>query len=479
MNLKKQVLSGTIWTTCSTGVRAIVQILRLAILTRFLSKADFGLVAIAVMVLGFTHIFTDLGVSVSLFSTKDITQKEYSSLYWVGLMLSVALFVLLVLLSPLIAAFYHLTELKQLIPIMGLDLIIATAGRQYRVFREKALQFRTLAAIDIISMLLSLVVAVILAMEGTGVYSLVLSTMFATFSSTVLLIVTGYKSHPLALYVNLKEGRGFYRIGFYQTGSQIFDYISSQLDILIIGKIMPASDLGVYNLVKQLVTRLYIFINPIVTQIAVPVLAALQDDLKRLKSKYLQMIHIIAYVNFGIYALLALLARELLVIFYGVSYQGGYLVFMILCVWGAFSGIGNAVCTIVIFKGRTDLGFKRTFLRLIVNPLFVIAGAFYGLEGIVIGEVCYAVLFYFLNWKLLIYPILKNISFVDYTRTSVKFLIIALIIFVVLQYSKSFLVTGPPKMIVNMLMWGALFFGIYIMASRKTLMELINYVQNK
>lgn len=479
MSLKKQVLSGTIWTTSSMGVRALVQILRLSILARFLSKADFGLVAIAMMILGFTHIFTDLGVSVSLFSRKEITQKEYSSLYWVGLLLSFFLFILLVILSPLVAAFYHLDELKYLIPVMATDLVTASAGRQFRVFREKTLKFKSLAIIDIVSLLLSLGLAIILAIEGAGVYSLVLSTIFATFSAAVLLIVTGYKTHPLILYINLKEGRSFYKIGFYQTGSQIFDYLSSQIDILIIGKIMPASDLGVYNLVKQLVSRLYIIINPIVTQISIPVLASLQDDMKILKSKYLQMIQVVGYINFGIYALMALLAKELLIVFYGPAYQSGYLIFKILCIWGALLGVSNAVCTSVIFKGRTDLGFKRTLLRLIVNPLFVIAGAFYGLEGIVIGEACYAILFYAVDWKMLINPIMQNISFREYVGVSWKFFLIGIVIFAILEYCRDVLFAPPAHLIVNMIVWGFVFGVAYIAASEKTVSALVAYVKSR
>jgi PST family polysaccharide transporter/teichuronic acid exporter len=159
MSLSKKAVVGTMWTSGSSVISALIQILRLSILTRFLDKSDFGLVAIVVLVLGFTHIFTDLGISVSLFSRKDISKKEYSSLYWVSLLLSVFLYIIIFSSSFLISNFYHLPELNKLIPIMGFDLIITTAGRQFRVFKQKDLQFKSLAVIDIISLLISLVIA--------------------------------------------------------------------------------------------------------------------------------------------------------------------------------------------------------------------------------------------------------------------------------------------------------------------------------
>lgn len=60
MSLKEKVISGSFWTTLSFGTQSFIQILRLSILTRFLEKSDFGLVAIVTLVLGFTHIFADL-----------------------------------------------------------------------------------------------------------------------------------------------------------------------------------------------------------------------------------------------------------------------------------------------------------------------------------------------------------------------------------------------------------------------------------
>lgn len=474
MSLKRQALSGTAWTTASAGTRALIQILRLAILTRFLPKSDFGLVAIVVLVLGFTHIFTDLGVSVSLFSKQQITQKEYSSLYWVSILLSFFLYGCLLIMSPLVAGFYHLPVLNDLIPVMGLELIFAAAGRQFRIFREKALQFKTLAIIDILSLFISLVVAVLLAMEGAGVYSLIISALFTSFTAGLMLIITGYKSHPLIFYINIREGKGFYRIGFYQTGSQIFDYIASQLDILIIGKLMPTSELGVYNLVKQLILRVYGTVNPIVTQVAVPILASIQADAQRLKDKYLQMIHIIAFVNFGFYGLIALLAREILFVLYGPAYQDASSILQLLCIWGSLAAIGSAVNTIVIFKGRTDLGFYRTLLRVFTNPVFIVVGSFYGLVGITLGQAFYAVLFFGMNWRLLIHNIMSNISFREYANNALPFLFISVGIFIALFLLKD-AVPGLGAWM-NLFIWGVLFVSGYLFFTKKTVVEFCRYI---
>src|SRR5690606_37753066 len=127
MSLRKKALTGTAWTTGAMVTKVVVQVVRLSILTRLLEKSDFGLVAIVTVVLGFTQLFTDMGVSVALFSRNDLTIKQRSGLYWMSIILAFTMYVLLIAATPLVANFYRMPELGHLLPLMGLDLIISSA----------------------------------------------------------------------------------------------------------------------------------------------------------------------------------------------------------------------------------------------------------------------------------------------------------------------------------------------------------------
>ena len=128
MNLKQTALKGASWTFTGTLLSAVLFILRPAILTRYLDKSDFGLMAILLLVVGFSHVFSDLGVSAALFSQHDISRREFSSLYWVGILVALLLLLLLILASPLLADFYNMPALRYLVPIMALELVIIAAG---------------------------------------------------------------------------------------------------------------------------------------------------------------------------------------------------------------------------------------------------------------------------------------------------------------------------------------------------------------
>ncbi len=476
MSLRKQGISATVWTTTSSIIKSLIQILRFSILARILEKEDFGVIAIVTLVLGFTQIFADLGVSVSLYSRKDISKKQYSSLLWVSVILSLLIYGVLAVGTPVVARFYEMEELNLLIPIMGLDLIFLAAGRQFRVFREKELRFKELAIIDIITSALSLILAYWLAINDYGVYSLVYSALFASFSASLVLIIFGIKNHPVLLYINFKENKSFYKVGFYQTGTQILDYFATQLDIILMGKLMSTADLGAYNLVKQLVLKIYRVINPIVTTVAVPLLATIKEDVPRFKEKFLQLLNIISLVNFSAYALVAILSHEVLLILYGSSYLDSSTILKILCCWGAFSGVGSVVSTLIIITGRTDIGFKRTIIRVIMNSALILIGAFYaGFLGIVVAQTAYSMMIFLINWKMIINKLMRSISFIDYSEKIVPYFILFLFsVFAIHIIEHNLFVT--MHIVSQILLKIVLLIGLLLLFFRRTLFQAFAFV---
>lgn len=474
--MRQQAISGTKWTTISMAVQVIAQLLKLSVLTRFLEKSDFGLVAIVTLVLGFTHIFADLGVSVALFSKDQISKKEYSSLFWVSLLSGIFLYAVLVLFSPLVAGFYNLDILRTLIPIMGLDLIISTAGKQFKIFKQKSLQFKSISVIEIVSAILSLCLAIVLAINGYGVYSLIYSALLGSFIATLLFIGTSIRKYPIIFYVNIRENKRIYQVGLYQTGAQILDYLASQLDILLIGKIMGPTDLGVYNLVKQLVLRPYSFFTPILYNVAIPLLVKFNDQVSRLKENYLRVLSITAFANFLTFALIALFASEILITLYGRSYLDSVFILQMFCIWGSLATFSGAASIIVIIKGRTELGFKWTLIRLLTNPAFIIFGGIWGIEGIVIGQVTCYLLYMFLYWTVLINKVLR-ISFVEYTNTYVLDLLKSLAAFVV-SWTFKWIFLGQFNLLINILIPTLIFSAIFFLLNRTNLKNYYRIYQN-
>ena len=115
MTLKDKTIKGVKWTTFSSVFTAILQIIQLSILARLLNPSDFGLMAIVMVVIGFSNMFIDMGLSNAIIYKQNVTDNQLTSLYWVNVAIGVILFFIILIISPFIAVFYESPQLKNLI----------------------------------------------------------------------------------------------------------------------------------------------------------------------------------------------------------------------------------------------------------------------------------------------------------------------------------------------------------------------------
>ena len=148
MSLRSQSVTGVKWNAVGTLTTTALQMLKLFILARILTKQDFGLLAIATMFLGFTEIFANMGLATGIIHKQDITRDQYSSVFWLNLMLSVALWLLLCAFTPLIAGYYHQPALKQLIPLLSFTLVIDSFGKMFYTLKTKELDFKFISIVQ-------------------------------------------------------------------------------------------------------------------------------------------------------------------------------------------------------------------------------------------------------------------------------------------------------------------------------------------
>ena len=251
MNLKKQTIAGAKWTTISSIVIAVTAMLKISILTRFLDKSDFGLVAIVTFVLNFTNLFIDLGITAAILHIKTISKSEYSSLYWLNIVFSLILFGIITSFSNVVSNFYSEPQLINLIPVMGSILIISSIGRQFKIIEQKKLNFKFISLIEISTAVIALISALILAFLNFGVYTLVFSAIINVLFSNIIFFISGVKKYGLRMHFSFNETKRFLKIGLYNTGGQILNYLNKEVDVLIVGRLLGTEVLGTYSLANN------------------------------------------------------------------------------------------------------------------------------------------------------------------------------------------------------------------------------------
>jgi O-antigen/teichoic acid export membrane protein len=254
-HLRRRATSGARWTATATGARILLQFIQLAVLARLLRVEDFGLMAIANVVLGFAVTFSDAGVSNAIIHYRDASREELSSLYWLNVLGGVVIFALMWYASPWIARFYNQTPMADILRAASLAFIVGPLGQQFQVLFERDLRFRRIAAVEIASLVLSAVVGIVLALRGFGVWSLVWSSVLGSALKSLSLAAMGWSRwRPMARFVP-RECRRFLHFGAFQMGERTLNLAGQHLDKLVIGFVMGTGPLGYYELAYRFILR--------------------------------------------------------------------------------------------------------------------------------------------------------------------------------------------------------------------------------
>lgn len=480
MDNKKTVISGAKWMSISTIVSSLVIMLRLSILAHFLEKSDFGIVAILTFIHGLTIMFSDMGFATVILHKQDLKRHEFSSLFWIQMLVYAVLYIIMICFTKPIAIFYSEPLLHVLLPLSLVDLFFTAFGKLYEAVLQKNFQFRIIAIRNITSNILSLMLAVIMAIMGFGVYTLVISTLFGSLFLAVWNFIVGQKHIKLQLYCSIKESFSLVKIGLYQTGTSIVDYFCSKLDVLIIGKLLGMEVLGVYNLSKELIYRFIQSVNSIVNKVMSPVFSKIQDNIEMLRASYCSTLAKLTSLTFAALTLIAALSTQIIYVLYGSSYQEAGLLTALLACAAMGTSVGNPVASIIVASGRTELMFKYVWIRLIYTAPCIYICSQYSIYIVVIGQILLMVLDYIFQSLIEVKPIL-NISLKELTATFYRQAIISLI----LGFTGFFAISHNPFdisiPILELIVYGMMMIIIYIIVYAvilrdefKSLFHLIN-----
>lgn len=336
----------------------ILQFLQLAILARFLDPSDFGLMAILMVIIGFSQAFMDMGVSSAIIQRQNITHSQLSSLYWLNIFSGVVLAFIIIAISPILSNIYNEPKIKELLVLLSSIFIIVAIGNQYRILCQKKLQFNVMAKIDIISGIISFLVAIYLAYNNWGIHTLIFTMLSQALVSSILFLYIGLKYHHIPSFTYKQhELKGFYSFGLFQMGERSVNYISANIDKMLIGKMIGLQFTGFYNMAWQLVIFPLSKINPIVNKVAFPIYAKIQNDKEALNEYYNLSVKALSLITIPILAFLAFFSIDIVVIMFGEGWIQTATLVTILAFVGILKALGNPGGALILALGHANVGF--------------------------------------------------------------------------------------------------------------------------
>lgn len=380
MSLKQKTVSGVKWNFASQAGQQITQVLTATILARLLSPSDFGLVGMAMVVIGFVNLFKDLGTSTAVIQCRETSEELLSSVFWANFAFGALGTIVLMAGAPLAARYFHEPRLVAILHVLAWNFVISGCTILQQTLFERALQFRIIARIEVTAVVVSAIVGVTSAYAGAGVWALVAQSLTSSVVSTVLLV---YFSdwHPKFLF-RWAELRRISSYSLNLSGFNIFNYFSRNADYILIGRYLGASPLGLYTLAYRIMIYPLRSVSSVISRVLFPVYSQLQDDDARFRSAYLRTVGMIALVTFPLMAGLFVAAEPFVLTVFGTKWLLAIPVLKILVPVGFAQSVLTTVGAIYQAKGRTDTLFVWGLVTGLMNIACFAIGLHWGITGV-------------------------------------------------------------------------------------------------
>lgn len=383
MTLKEKTISGVIWNAVSNfstkGIDFIVGI----ILARLLTPKEFGLIGTITIVIVLSEVFINSGFNQALIRKQNCTQKDYSTAFFFNFFVAVFLFFVLLITAQPISSFFNNSELKPLIQVLGFGLIISSFTLVQQATLTKRIDFKLQTKVRLSASILSGIVGIAMALTGFGVWSLVARNLSNRgLQSLFLWVWNRWKPEWIFSKESFKDLFGF---GSKLLASGLIGTLLNNLNYLIIAKYFSAQDLGYFTRAEMFKKLPSENVSSIITTVAYPVLASVQDDRVMLKNYFRKMFVNTFFIIVVLMVGLAAVSDTLILTLIGEKWLPSVELLQLLCFAGLMFPLNSMNINILNVVGRSDLYLK---LQLIVQVLAIpniFIGVFFGIKALIIG----------------------------------------------------------------------------------------------
>lgn len=431
--LKKKAISGMFWSlsdlTTNQGIQFIIQV----ILARLLVPKDFGIIGMITVFIAVSQSFIDSGFTNALIREKEPTQDDYSTVFYFNLVMAFIMYIVLFFSSGAISRFFNEPQLIAILRVIALVLIINSFGLIQRTMLTKNINFKTQTKINVISSIISGIIAVVFAYTGFGVWSLVIKTLVMQFIQSILLYM--YNRWVPSLVFSKKSFKKFFTFGWKLLVSGLINTLYNNLYFLIIGKFFSATNLGFYTNAQKLRDTACQSISTSVQKVGYPVLSSIKEDDDRLREGYKKIIKTSVYITFPLMIGLATVANPLIRLIFGTKWINSIKYFQVLCLSGMLYPLHAINLNILQVKGRSDLFLGLEIYKKIIGVFSIVIVLFFklGIIGLVWALVITSYIAYFLNSyysaELLAYSTMQQIK--DIIPSFVASLIMGIVVYLI------------------------------------------------
>lgn len=410
-SLKHKAASGMVWSAIQKYSTMAIGFISSIVLARLLTPDDYGAIGMLAIFMSLAQVFIDAGFGSALIQKKEPTQADYSTVFYFNIAMSIVLYMILFFSAPAIADFYRMPILSKVLRVQGLVLFIYAFNIIQRNQIRKNLLFKKLSTISVITSAVALIITIIMAYNGYGVWALVTQNLIGALIPCVYFWFTT-SWHPTWVY-SWKSFRELFGFGAYMFLTHLFDTFSQRITGLLVGRMYDSATMGYYTKASEAKKQATMSITGVMIQTTYPLYSKVQDDRLRLINMVKRITSTLAYITIPLLCILMLVAKPLFVLLFSDRWLDSVLYFQILCVGGMADCLLSVNQQTIAAIGKSKVFFTWAVVKQSVGILLQVGGMIiWGIMGLLIGKVLHSWFSYFVNITL----VSKHVGYKNYQQ---------------------------------------------------------------
>ena len=394
-SLKDKTIKGTMWSAADAFLGQGVTFLVGIVLARLLSPDEYGLIGICLIFNTVLSGVVDSGFSTALIRKKDCTDEDYNTMFFTNLGISIVLYGLLFVSSPLVAQFFGRQELTALVRATGLLLFFDALSITQVTILTKRIDFKTKTKASLISAILSGIVGIAMAYTGFGVWALVCQMLSKQLLYTLCLWVLN-KWLP-TLKFSASSFRYMWGFGWKLLVSGLLNNIWNQLYQVVVGKFYSPATLGQYTRGREYASIFSSNLSSIIQRVSYPVLSEMQDDKQRMVEGYRRVIKMTMFITAICMISLGAVAEPLIYCLIGPQWHEAATYLPLICISMAFYPLHAINLNMLKVLGRSDIFLYLEIIKKIIGIIPICIGIFIDIYWMLVASILIGFVSLYLN----------------------------------------------------------------------------------
>lgn len=365
------------------------------ILARILGPSVFGLVALVTVTTGLLLTIVDLGFNAAIIQKNEITEHQLSTAFFLNLIMGLLLCLLLASSSVSLARFFQKEAMGPMLQFFSLVLIIRAFISVQMAICDRNMDFKKITLISVFALIIGTICKLVLAVKGIGAWSII----YGEFLNQIVLVITLWSFstwRPSLQLVNKKSFSELFAFGSNIMLSNFIGSLSGKIDVMMIGKLVSSSQLGIYSMALNISAVLPQQINAVVQRVMFPSFSRMQADNNMVGNTYCKLTKYLSIIGTPALVGMMMVAPEFVNLVLSPKWAHSIPVLQILCLYAITNVMGGVLWSQVLkAKGYANMVLRMTVIRLIALIAFVYVGSRWGLIGISVSLTAYGWIFRF------------------------------------------------------------------------------------